>query len=302
MPWIHLYVGNEGYVKACCVANITFGNVNTQSFDEIWNGEKIQTLRQKFLKGETDPRCQVCHNLEQRGEESIRQETHKKFANHTGPWTVENSARPVYFDIRFSNKCNFKCLTCWHGFSSSWFEEGKKKGAVAGNTAIIQNIKDYSGFIEQYGLSLLKAEEIYIAGGEPLIMDEHYELLEFLLRNKSTGMRLRYNTNFSKLQYKQYDVLEYWKQFENVEVLASIDAMGEEGERIRPGFNWNTFLENREKLRALPHVQFKIAPTVSTLNVHLITEMYNYCVKNDIIDEGGIYLNYLDRPKEFRVG
>ena len=38
-------------------------------------------------------------------------------------------------------------------------------------------------------------EEIYFAGGEPLVMEEHYLILEKLIAAGRTDVRLRYNTN-----------------------------------------------------------------------------------------------------------
>ena len=206
MPWIHLHVGDKGTAKACCVGNIPFGDVNTQSLDEIWNGDAINKTRSQFLKEIPDKRCFVCINREKGGAKSIRQETFEKFG-HIDITRVES---PIYFDLRFSNVCNFKCKTCWHGASSKWFEEAKRLGTTAAPQAIIKNIADFDLFIKNYGEAILGAKEIYLAGGEPLVTEEHYYLLEFLIRNNKTDIRLRYNTNFSKLKFKKWDVLNSW--------------------------------------------------------------------------------------------
>ena len=190
MPWIHFHVGDHGMAKACCVANIPFGNINEQSFDEIWNGDAINQLREKFAKGEKDNRCAQCYKLEDAGGKSIRQETFEKFPHIK----IDNSSQtlPIYFDIRFSNVCNFRCRTCWHGASSKWFADAKSLGRNVGEKAIIQNIQDFNSFIEKTGKALLKAEEIYFAGGEPLVTEEHYLLLSWLIEKNATQIRLRY--------------------------------------------------------------------------------------------------------------
>jgi organic radical activating enzyme len=56
-------------------------------------------------------------------------------------------------------------------------------------------------------------ERIYFAGGEPLIMEEHYRLLNELVKRKMFHVNLVYNSNFSKLAYKDQNVLEIWKHF-----------------------------------------------------------------------------------------
>lgn len=299
MPWIHLHVGQQGMVKACCVANIPYGNINTQSLAEIWEGEAIEALREKFARGEKDNRCAVCFKLEAAGGKSIRQETFEKFgalACHQ-----EAVAPPSYFDIRFSNVCNFRCRTCWHGASSKWFNDAKILGRAIGEQAIIKNLEDFDRFIEKTGPALLGAKEIYFAGGEPLVMEEHYRLLTWLLAHGANGMHLRYNTNFSHLQFGKHNVLELWSQFPSVEIMASIDAAGALGEYIRKDLRWEKILEHRKAIQALAHVQFKIAPTVSILNLEHLPELYKTCLSLSLIEEENWYINILARPNYYNI-
>jgi MoaA/NifB/PqqE/SkfB family radical SAM enzyme len=297
MPWIHLHVSNHGQVNACCVANIPFGNVNDQDFDEIWQGKEIDQLRSKFAAGIPDPRCAVCLKREQGGASSIRLETFQKF----GRQIPDNYEFPRYFDIRFSNVCNFRCRTCWHGASSKWFNDAQALGRTASKKAIIENIKDLDHFLAKFGPALQHAEEIYFAGGEPLVTAAHYLLLEWLI-DHNVSPRLRYNTNFSKLSFKQWDVLKLWEKFETVEVLASIDGMGEKGEIIRKEFHWETFLKNRRRLMSSsPHMSFKLAPTVSILNVFDLPDFYQFSVKQKLIDQNDWYINLLERPFYYNI-
>jgi MoaA/NifB/PqqE/SkfB family radical SAM enzyme len=300
MPWIHYHVSDNGKAKACCIGNIPYGNVNDQSFEEIWNGESIQKLRGKFLSGEPDKRCSGCYKLEEAGGKSIRQETFEKFPE-VEPVEVKVKENPIYFDIRFSNVCNFRCRTCWHGASSKWFNDAKALGRNVSKKAIIQNITDFEHFISETGKALLGAKEIYFAGGEPLVTEEHYFLLDWLIKNNATNIFLRYNTNFSILTFKNYDVLEYWKQFDKVEVMASVDATEELGEYIRKEFDWQLFLKNRVKSRELNHLTFKLSPTVSILNIKHLPELYQTGVELNIIQPSDFYINILERPFHFNI-
>lgn len=297
MPWIHFHVGNKGVVKACCVANIPLGNINDSSLEDIWEGEKINILREKFAAGELDKRCGVCINMEATGGKSIRQETFEKFPDVD----ISEPLLPIYFDIRFSNVCNFRCRTCWHGASSKWFSDAQQLGRAIGQQAILKNIHDFQQFINKTGEALLEAQEIYFAGGEPLVTEEHYLLLEWLIAHKATNIRLRYNTNFSKLHFKQYDVLELWNYFPKVEILASIDGFGVLGEIIRKDMKWTDILKNREKIHVLPHIDFKIAPTVSVLNMRHLPALYKEVIQLNLIDETDLYINILERPQYYNI-
>lgn len=296
MPWIHFHVGDKGMVKACCVANIPFGNINEKSFNEIWNGDAIETLRSKFARGESDPRCAVCIKREEGGVRSIRQETFEKFPD----LGADHNSLPVYFDIRFSNVCNFRCRTCWHGASSRWFQDAQALGRNIGEKAILKNVEDFEAFIRETGEALKGAREIYLAGGEPLVTEAHYLLLEWLIENK-VFPKLRYNTNFSVLEFKEWNVLELWKQFPEVEIMASVDESGELGEYIRKEFNWNLFCSNREKIRPFAHIHFKIAPTVSLLNVKSLPQFYLKCIDLGLIPPEGWYINILERPFYYNI-
>ena len=124
MPWIHLHIGDHGMTKACCVGNIPFGNINELSLEEVWNGAAISQLRQKFADGQADNRCAQCIHVEQAGGKSMRQETFEKYQHLD--WN--KNSLPYYFDLRFSNVCNFRCRSCWHGASSKWFADAKILG------------------------------------------------------------------------------------------------------------------------------------------------------------------------------
>ena len=297
-PFLQLHISNNGQARACCVANIPFGNINDQSLEEIWQGEAIEAIREKFTRGETDNRCAVCHRLEEAGAESIRQETFRKFDYRK---IDRKPALPVYFDIRFSNVCNYRCRTCWHGASSKWFNDAKVLGTHIGQSAIIKNITDFEDFVSKCEAALLQAEEFYFAGGEPLVTEEHYRLLEWLIERGATKARLRYNTNFSKLEFKQYHALDLWKHFPEVEILASIDATENLGEYIRKEMDWSRILNNRERIRALPHLSFKIAPTISVLNVHHLPELYRQSISLNLIEPEDLYINILERPAYYNI-
>lgn len=308
MPWVHLHIDTKGMVKACCDANIPFGNINEQSIDEIWQGEPIRKFRQTLMAGGRDNRCASCFKKEDSGKQSMRTETlakfgHKvKWAEDTDEFGTSHDSKPIYFDIRFNNLCNLKCRTCWHGASSSWFEEAKVLKQNFGSKAIIEATPDPESLIDEVLNQGVEIEEIYFAGGEPLMMQDHYKFLETLTRNKQSQVHLRYNTNLSVLKLKDYDVIGLWKHFDRITVSASIDGMGRQTEYIRKGLQWNKFLSNMKRIkRELPHVQLEIAPTISVFNVLKLGELHRFFVEENLIGVNNIYLNVLSRPDYYNI-
>lgn len=296
LPWIHLHVSQNGRVSPCCNNNRYLGNVREQSINAIWNGEKFEELRKQFQNNIPDNRCAHCYNIEKSGKQSLRKISNKKYSKDIIRVEANNPA-PIYLDIRFSNICNFKCKTCWHGNSSAWFEEGSKRNAS--NERIIKAFTN--SFDELFGY-LNDVEEIYFAGGEPLIMEEHYQILEELGKRELFDVQLRYNTNFSNLNFKEKSILDIWKKFNNVHVSASVDAAFDLGEKIREGFSWEQFISNRKQiLNVCPEIYFEIAPTVSSLNLNHIAKLHQELVNQKLLSINNIYLNILERPSEFNI-
>lgn len=296
LPWIHLHVSQNGRVSPCCNNNRYLGNVQEQSIATIWSGEKFKKVRDQFKNNIPDKKCNHCYNIEKSGKESLRKISNKKYAKDLKRVEGDNP-EPIYLDIRFSNICNFKCKTCWHGNSSAWFEEGSKRNASGERI-----IKAFTNSFDELYNYIDDVEEIYFAGGEPLIMEEHYQLLAELEKRELFDIQLRYNTNFSTLNFKDNNILEIWKQFKNAHVSASIDAAFDLGSEIREGFDWEQFINNRKQMLAVcPEIYFEIAPTVSSLNINKLPELHQELVNQNLLDLNNIYLNILERPSNFNI-
>ena len=289
-------MAQNGRVSPCCNNKRFLGNVQKQSIATIWKGKQFEELRTQFKNDIADKRCSHCYNIEKSGKKSLRQISNLKYKKDFVRVEDQNP-EPIYLDIRFSNICNFKCKTCWHGNSSAWFQEGSKRNAS--NERIIKaftnNFNELLGYIND-------VEEIYFAGGEPLIMEEHYQILEELEKRERYDIELRYNTNFSKLNFKDKYILEIWKKFKKVHVSASIDASHQLGSSIREGFNWDQFILNRKEMLAVcPDIYFEITPTMSSLNINKLPELHKILVNLKLLDVTHIYLNILERPSEFNI-
>jgi hypothetical protein len=129
----------------------------------------------------------------------------------------------------------------------------------------------------------------YFAGGEPLITDEHYVMLEEMIRKNRTDITLRYNTNASNIKYKQNDVLDLWKHFKRVELSCSIDHYGERAEYLRKGTDWGKVESNLLKFRELDFVVFQMNTVFSIFNYPTITDFYDYMKSKNLLREKDWY-------------
>jgi hypothetical protein len=116
-------------------------------------------------------------------------------------------------------------------------------------------------------------EIINFAGGEPLITPEHYEVLEYLIEQGSTQMQLKYSSNLSGLKFKSKDIIELWKHFPDIMLMASLDSTGARAEYIRSGTVWANQVANLKKIKeVLPHVKLTFSAVISIFNVLTITD------------------------------
>jgi MoaA/NifB/PqqE/SkfB family radical SAM enzyme len=60
MPWAGLMVESDGNAKVCCYESPHVGNLNDQTFEEIWNGAPIVALRRSFVDGRPPEGCRNC--------------------------------------------------------------------------------------------------------------------------------------------------------------------------------------------------------------------------------------------------
>jgi hypothetical protein len=198
-----------------------------------------------------------------------------------------------------------RCRSCGHIFSSNWYDDQVKLAGEEwkkNNTRINFAGRDPDDIWNQLEPQIDNLEQVYFAGGEPLIMEEHYRLLKELIARGRTDVRLIYNTNFSELMYKKTNVLELWREFRSVSVGASLDAMGPEAEYIRKGTKWANVESNREQmLKICPGVDFYISPTLSILNAWHLPVFHKDWVSKGFIKHQDLNVNILQNPDRYRL-
>jgi MoaA/NifB/PqqE/SkfB family radical SAM enzyme len=306
-PWIHLHAYPTGEAYPCCHAEMgvgQVGNCRVNTLEEIWTDTPMQQLRADMLSETPNAACIRCYEQEESGFFSGRKSANKHHGHHVKK-LEQNPFEMTYWDIRFSNLCNLKCRSCGHIFSSQWYQDQAK---LAGPTWKLNNtVLNYAGRTEtdmwtQLEPHLDYVEQIYFAGGEPLLMEEHYQILDELVKRKRFDVRLIYNTNFTHTDLKGRSVFEYWKQFNSVAVGASLDGQGPRAEYIRKGTNWAVVEQNRRDMLAIcPEVDFYISPTLSIMNAWHLPDFHRDWVAKGLIRAQDLNVNILQDPPYYRI-
>ena len=305
-PWIHLHAYPTGEAYPCCHAEMKYpvGNCRSSTLKEIWQDNPMQKLRADMLSETPNPACGRCYEQEQSGFFSGRKSANKHHGHHIKKLD-ENPFEMTYWDIRFSNLCNLKCRSCGHIFSSQWYQDQAK--LAGGDWKDLNQALNYAGrtetdMWEQLLPHMDYVEQIYFAGGEPLLMEEHYRILDELVRRGRTDVRLIYNTNFTHTDLKGRSVFEYWKLFNSVAVGASLDGSGKHAEYIRKGTDWKQVERNRiEMLQVCPQVDFYISPTLSIMNAWQLPDFHQDWVERGLIKPQDLNVNILQDPAYLRI-
>jgi molybdenum cofactor biosynthesis enzyme MoaA len=220
------------------------------------------------LKTENPPSaCHYCISAESNNLSSYRQLFNK----------LNNNTPGIQFvDVRHTNQCNLKCRYCGPHFSSQWAKELNHTVEIK-----TQSVADYKDVIVNDTVHW-----IYFTGGEPLILGNHWEILEELIqKNLSKHIKLVYNTNLTTLKYKDKNIIDIWKNFDSVEVRCSIDAIGEPLEYIRSGSNWLKIKNNIESLSSTvnnTNIKLSITPVLSILNLWFVDKLFEFADENKI--------------------
>ena len=278
-PWTHTYLSPQTERRLCCASREPAQNfrqyIDTAAgsgryipvtLDEHWNSEHMRSVRRRMMAGETLPECEVCndkllntdvyrtyfwHLFKHKYEEVVAS------TDSTGATTM----KPVSWDYRFSNLCNFKCRTCGDMLSSAWETEQRQHNMVdwanPKNNWMLPEIKQQ---ITQFQDTQIEAEfaqavaehrveEVYWVGGEPLMYEQHWRYMKQIVDQGDGGLvYARYNTNLSRVQYRGVDLYsDILDHIRDWQICASIDGTGATGEYIRTGLSWPVFLENFKK-------------------------------------------------------
>jgi len=310
LPWIHLHAWPDGRAYPCCLGRAAHpvGNFKEKSMREIWNDEPMRLMRQNMLNDQPCLECGDCYEQEGAGFTSMRNNSNKSFGHHVAEIdkTLPDGSLPDmrlhYWDVRFSNICNLKCRSCGSIFSSRWYDDDVKLWGRELRPRVQFAGRHEEDVWEQMQEHVPHLDQIYFAGGEPLIMEEHNRILRLLIEKGNTRVRLVYNTNLTELKFKKQSVLDLWKHFPTICVAASLDDMGDRAAVIRSGTVWAQVEQNIKDLKAqCPHIDFMISPTLSIMNIWNFTRFHRYMVESGFIQAKDFNLNILQGPDSYRI-
>ena len=274
-PWTHTYLSPQTERRMCCASRedaqsfeqyidtkAGSGEYTPITLDEHWNSEHMKSVRQRMMAGETLSECDVCNS------KLLNTDVYRSYFNrlfdhkYNSIWdttddTGYTTMKPVSWDYRFSNLCNFKCRMCGDMLSSAWESEQRQHNMInwhdpknnwmkpevreeIKNFQSSQIEKEFSDAVESH-----QVEEVYWVGGEPLMYDQHWRYMKRIVDlGDGKNVYARYNTNLSRVNYRGINLYsDILSRLRDWQICASLDGTGQIGEYIRTGLRYQTWVE-----------------------------------------------------------
>lgn len=285
-PWTHTYLSPQTERRMCCASREPAQNfeqyIDTSTgtgryipltLEEHWNGDHMRDVRRRMMAGEILPECEVCND------KLLNTSVYRTYFDHLFGNKYElaqelttpdgyTTMKPVSWDYRFSNLCNFKCRMCGDMLSSAWESEQRANDMInwsnPKNNWMLPEVKEeitafqdsvieqeFSDAVEQH-----RVEEVYWVGGEPLMYEQHWRYMKRIIE-LGDGPRVyaRYNTNLSRCHYGGVDLFsDILDHIRDYQICASLDGTGAVGEYIRTGLRYDSWIENFR--RAVAHRRY----------------------------------------------
>lgn len=284
--WGHLDFHQKGFYTPCFRFNpmaFPTSKVSNALPSEAMNSEEMVKIRQTLLNGEWPAGCADCKYKEQKGIRSYRLESIMPSNVTWNGFTpdYENTKISKYheIEIKFSRVCNFFCRHC-DARSNSRFEIlGKNNPEIRDqlNKLDYDHLQTPLHAIEELSDEVVDdlvkniiphISKIMFSGGEPLYHIQHYKFLEKLINDPTIDtqkLTLEYNTNFSIIKFKHYDLVDLWNHFNNVRVTVSLDGTGDCFNYFRQNGNFDEVIKNihsvLERSTTVKHFSFVCTST-----------------------------------------
>ena len=270
---------------------------------DSWNSEYMKNIRLKMIAGEQITNCQKCVSAESQGLTSMRTVVNKE--NFIGATNKDGSVDhdPTLLELHFGNTCNLQCKMCSQQFSHMIGKELIKMGEQ--DPEFLKWVKKESGVLNNWTGELdivydwYKNEKVKksifehvsknihgltVIGGEPTIIKEFYELLEYCssqdtLKNKQMTITTNM-TNTSK------NLSTWLGAVQHFTIHASIDGLDARNKYIRYPCDWDSVLRSlafyKETIKKHNNGCFSFAPAIQLLNIDQLPELCEFFLENFI--------------------
>jgi MoaA/NifB/PqqE/SkfB family radical SAM enzyme len=287
MPFAHVAIESNGDVRPCCLGNVLKNddgaslNIDNGSVADVIKHPTHIKFREAFLRNEQHPACEPCWGVNAKDRFSGRYVYSSSLKVAEVVEEVMNGKQPeqrlVWLEIKAGNRCNLACRICGLWNSAKWLKEtfdlkklnnpeypdfrSSSEFKYNQQAKWIDNI-DFWRNIDMFE----DVRVIHIMGGEPLMIEEHYEMLKAIIdRFDASKILLWYNTNGTIIPTPEQEAI--LNKFNAVHWSLSIDDFGDKFNYQRSGAVWDEVKNNLEYFFSKPNYHSTIDATVNIYNI-----------------------------------
>lgn len=292
MPFFHVAVESNGDVRPCCLGDVLKNddgsnfNIGNMSIKEVIDHPTHVNFRNSFLKNEKHKACHPCWDKFQNDRFSGRYVYSSSLKIAKDVLDIVNGEdikqKLLWLEIKAGNRCNLSCRICGLWNSSKWLKETYNlKKSINLDYPEFRQSKEFlynkqAKWIDKIefwknidGFDDIKI--IHLMGGEPLLIDEHYEMLAAITEKfDPKNIVIWYNTNGTVIPSKNLE--ELLIKFKSINWSLSIDDFGDKFNYQRKGAYWDSVKHNLHYFRSKENYDLSIDTTISIFNIITIHE------------------------------
>ena len=319
LPWISIEASPMGTARPCCLAREEIVDEHGRKYDlktstlqDAYKSQYMQDLRKQFRSGEKPATCKLCWDEEAAGRDSkrIHSQVRLKELYREVEWENDTPDQLSFIDLKLGNICNLKCRICGSWSSSKWAIEEMEylpKGANKKDHIAYTWLKqgkwpeESPDFWENLKALLPNIKYFEFTGGEPWLIQEHWDLLQYAADNGySKNIDIHYNTNATQRLGPHTMV---WDKFGRVDIAFSVDNVGERFEYERYGAEWalaNEIIDSVHWSKSVdtPNITTQLCFTINVQNVYYVDELLDWAETKNF---GSIYFNMLHSPDHMSI-
>jgi len=278
-------------------------NLSKDEILDSWNSQYVKDIRLKMIAGEEITSCEKCTRAESQGLTSMRttneKERHVRSTNKDGSINYA----PESLELHFGNTCNLQCKMCSQQYSHMVGKELIKMGEK--DPEFLKWVKKESGVLNNWTGELeieydwyknekikksifdhvsKNVERLVVIGGEPTIIREFYQLLEYC--NGQNTLRDKELTITTNMTNTSKNLSTWLGAVQHFTIHASIDGLDERNKYIRYPCDWNSVLKSiafyKENIKKYNNGTLLFAPAIQLLNIDQLPDMCEFFIENFI--------------------
>jgi organic radical activating enzyme len=279
----------QGGIGNCCKtesADISYDELDRLGPDIFNHNEEFVRRKKSIIDDDKLPTsCSSCINNKLNNHMNARNEWRVPSALNGRNLLSEDNLN--FFEIYLSRACDLACVYCNPNYSTTWQKELGESLDDASKEYQTKMVSALIDYLKNKDWSKIGSRVVFnLLGGEPTynvtILDTVKQIMAATPHDK-ISFNLITNLNTKPVLLDKWISLISTSLDVEWKISISVDDINDRCEAIRYGLDFNTLINNLEKISKLQSVQISICPTISVFNIVYLDEFFKFF--NDLMEK-----------------